>query len=120
MPYTPYSIEAAVIGWLQTNGYSAAQLMQDGRTGVFVTVERTGGGVENFVDYPELAVQVWADTPAQAEAAAQDIRLLFLIGAPPAGVHSFSVNSGAYPFFDPDTDRPRYQLTIGAACQLVE
>lgn len=114
----PFSIEQAVISWLVSKGYAAAQLMQAGVSGVFVTVERVGGGVVDFVDYPSLAVQVWADTSAQAEQAANQLRLLFMLEQPPAGVHSFEVES-LYPVFDPDTRRPTYQLTVNAVSQIV-
>lgn len=114
----PFSIEAAVISWLKSHGYEAAQLMQADRSGVFVTVERVGGGVVDFVDYPSLAVQVWADSNAQAEQAAEQLRLLLLIGQPPAGVYSFEVEA-VYNFPDPDTDKARYQLVVNAVSQLV-
>lgn len=115
-----FSIEAAAVAWLQTLGYDAAQMMQAEKTGVFVTVERTGGGVVNLVDYPELAFQVWADTNAEAEAAAQGLRLALLTGAPPDGVHSWQVNAGPYLFPDYEAERPRYQIVVDAACQLTE
>lgn len=115
-----YSPEAAFVEWLEARGYDAAQYMRDDAAGVFVTVERTGGGVYDYVDRPEFALQVWAPTSAQALQAATDLRTALLITAPPHGFSALEIDSGPYPFPDPDSRRARYQIAITAACILTE
>lgn len=114
-----FSIEEAVIAWLTGKNYAAAQLMQAGASGVFVTVERVGGGVEDLVDHPSLAIQVWGDTELQAKNAAEQLRVEILLEAPPTGVHSWTVDEGPYLYPDADTRKPRYQMTVDASSQLL-
>jgi len=114
-----YSIEEAVRNWLVGMGYNAYVRVPKNRPQRFVTVERTGGGVENMVDYPLVAVQTWAQTQAEAEEDAAAIRMVALVGNLPEGVHSMRVNAGPYKFYDEDSMQPRYQVVFDVACQLV-
>ena len=114
-----YSVEEAVRNWLVDMGYSAYVRVPKDRPQRFVTVERTGGGVENMVDYPLVAVQAWAQTQAEAEEDASAIRMVALMGELPEGVHSMRVNAGPYKFYDEDSMQPRYQVVFNVACQLV-
>ena len=114
-----YSIEEAVRNWLVDMGYDAYVRVPKDRPQKFVTVERTGGGVSNMVDYPMVAVQTWAQTQAEAEEDACAIRMVALVGEPPEGVHSMRVNAGPYKFYDEDSMQPRYQTVFDVACQLV-
>lgn len=114
-----YSIEEAVRNWLVDMGYDAYVRVPKNRPQRFVTVERTGGGVENMVDYPLVAVQTWAQTQAEAEEDASAIRMVALVGNLPEGVHSMRVNSGPYKFYDEESMMPRYQVLFNVACQLV-
>ena len=114
-----YSIEEAVRNWLVDMGYDAYVRVPKDRPQKFVTVERTGGGVANMVDYPMVAVQTWAQTQAEAEEDACAIRMVALVGEPPEGVHSMRVNAGPYKFYDEDSMQPRYQTVFDVACQLV-
>lgn len=114
-----YSIEEAVRNWLVGMGYDAYVRVPKNRPQRFVTVERTGGGVENMVDYPLVAVQTWAQTQAEAEEDASAIRMVALVGNLPEGVHSMRVNSGPYKFYDEESMTPRYQVLFNVACQLV-
>lgn len=114
-----YSIEEAVRNWLVDMGYAAYVRVPKDRPQRFVTVERTGGGVENMVDYPLVAVQTWAQTQAEAEEDASAIRMVALVGNLPEGVHSMRVNSGPYKFYDEESMQPRYQVLFNVACQLV-
>lgn len=114
-----YSIEEAVRNWLVDMGYSAYVRVPKDRPERFVTVERTGGGVENMVDYPLIAVQTWAQTQAEAEEDAKAIRMVALVGELPVGVHSMRVNAGPYKFYDEDSMQPRYQVLFSVTCQLV-
>ena len=114
-----YSIEEAVRNWLVDMGYAAYVRVPKDRPKRFVTVERTGGGVENMVDYPLVAVQTWAQTQAEAEEDASAIRMVALVGNLPEGVHSMRVNSGPYKFYDEESMQPRYQVVFDVVCQLV-
>lgn len=115
-----YSIEQALIEWLESNGFAAYAQVPKNRPTRFVTVERTGGGVEDLVDHPLVAVQTWAKTQAQAEEDAVDVRNLALTAARPVGVNSMRVNSGPYKFYDEDSMMPRYQTLFDVTCQIVE
>ena len=114
-----YSIEEAVRGWLVDMGYAAYVRVPKDRPQKFVTVERTGGGVADMVDYPMVAIQTWAQTQAEAEEDASAIRMVALVGELPEGVHSMRVNAGPYKFYDEDSMQPRYQVVFDVACQLV-
>ena len=114
-----YSIEEAMRDWLVDMGYEAYVRVPHDRPSRFVTVERTGGGVENMVDYPMMAVQTWAQTQAEAEEDASAIRMVALVGELPRGVHSMRVNAGPYKFYDEESMQPRYQVVFDVACQLV-
>lgn len=109
---TNYSVTEQFVTWLTALGYSASTYPAADSSGVFITVERTGGGVVDMVDRPQIAVQAWADTEAEAEAAATAIRNEILTSSRPRGVISVFVNSGPYPFWDEYTGRPRYQLVL--------
>ena len=114
-----FSVEEAVRDWLADLGYSAYVRVPKSRPSRFVTVERTGGSVENLVDYPTVAVQTWAQSAAEACGDGEAIRLAALTGPLPRGVHSMRVNSGPYKFYDEDSMQPRYQIAFDVACQLV-
>lgn len=114
-----YSIEESVRNWLVDMGYEAYVRVPKDRPSRFVTVERTGGGVADMVDYPLVAIQTWAETQAEAEQDANAIRMVALVGQLPVGVHSMRVNSGPYKFYDEDSMQPRYQTVFDVACQLV-
>ncbi|MBQ9003116.1 MAG: hypothetical protein IJ087_14795 [Eggerthellaceae bacterium] len=112
-----FSISEAMVGWLSSLGYRASTRVPGGASR-FVTVERVGGAASSMVDHPQMAVQAWAPTEAEAEEMANDIRLAAVTQPPPGGVHSLRVSAGPYPFYDESTRCPRYQLVLDAACQL--
>lgn len=114
-----YSVTEAFINWLIARGYNAYSYPP--ATGTeFVTVERTGGGVVDMVDRPSMAIQTWAQTEERAEAMIIDIKVALLTRTLPIGVHSVSINSGGYRFYDEDTRLPRFQLYLDAVSQLTE
>lgn len=115
---TDYSVIESFITWLASYGYAASTYPAATATPPFVTVERTGGGVTDMVDRPQIAIQAWAATEAEAEALANEIRKHVLIDGRPSGVHSAFVNSGPYPFWDDSTGLPRYQLVLDCTSQL--
>ena len=113
-----YSVTEAFVSWLSSLGYGASTYPPETGT-EFGTVERTGGGVEDMVDHPLIAIQAWAQTEAEAEEMANAIRYAALT-ARPEGVASIRVNAGPYPFWDESTRLPRYQLVLDCSCQLLE
>lgn len=114
------SIEQRFIEWLEKLGFDAFAQVPNPRPSEFVTVERTGGGVENYVDMPLMAIQAWAATQARAEEMALEIRAHALMGARPYGVSFIEVDSGPYKFYDEESMKPRYQLVLDCAAQLLE
>lgn len=79
----------------------------------FVTVERTGGGVETFRDLPTLAVQAWAGSRYLASEFAQQVRDEFILGHLKFHPNVARVTVGSiYNFPDPDSGHPRYQITL--------
>ena len=107
-----YSITEQFVTWLSSLGYDASTYPAADAQTPFVTVERVGGGVEDMIDRPQMAIQAWADTEAEAEAVATEIRNEILLNSRPDDVLSAFVNSGPYPFWDESTGRPRYQLVL--------
>lgn len=113
-----YSALESMVAWLAGLGYRASTIVPANAPAEFVTIERTGGGVDSYVDKPTFAIQVWAQTDARAEEMAGDIRFAALTAQPPRGFHSMRVNQGPYRFYDESTRSPRYQLVIDASAQL--
>lgn len=114
-----YSVTEEFIKWLSVFGYAAHAYPPKDET-EFVTVERTGGVVENMVDYPTIAIQTWAQTQERAEEMANEVRVACLTQKKPYGVHGISVNSGPYAFFDESTRLPRYQVVLDCAAYLTD
>ena len=108
----PYSITEQFVSWLTSLGYTASTYPPADAQTPFVTVERVGGGVVDMVDRPQIAIQAWADTEAEAEQIATEIRNAAILQPHPYGVCSVFVNTGAYPFWDESTGKPRYQLLL--------
>lgn len=109
---TAYSVTEEFVTWLASLGYTASTYPAADVTPPYVTVERVGGGVEDLVDRPQIAVQAWAATEAEAEALATDIRTEMLTSSRPYGVLSAFVDTGPYPFWDDSTGLPRYQIVF--------
>ena len=102
---------AALKKWL---GIPASSTVPKIRPRRFATVERTGGGYALGKDSPNLAVQVWAETEAEAYALALMAREILLnLRETCQSVCSCSVG-GIYSFFDPESRTPRYQLDFYA------
>lgn len=113
-----FSVTEAMVSWLASMGYPASTRPTADAPDEFVTVERTGGGVASMVDRTTMAVQCWGATEDAAEALAGEVRMRLLTEQPPPGIRSVRASAGPYPFFDPNTRRPRYQLVLDVACQL--
>lgn len=114
-----YSVTEAFIEWLGGLGFHASTFPPaDGAE--FVTVERTGGGVDSMADHPVMAVQAWAATEERAEAMASVIRGAALVGPWPYGVTALRVNSGPYRWYDEATRLPRYQVLFDTTCIVID
>lgn len=113
-----FSVTEALVAWLASMGYCASSRVPVPEPDEFVTVERVGGGVEDRIDRPSVALQCWARTDERAEALALEVRAKVLFCQPPPGVHSMSVDTGPYPHYDENTRRPRYQIVLDLACQI--
>jgi len=114
-----YSVTEAFVARLAQLGYAVSTRPpeQAPQGGEFVTVERVGGGVADWLDRPSMAVQCWAATEERAEEMANEVRLA-LLDNPPLGVLHLAVDSGPYPFWDEGTGLPRYQTTFNCTAQL--
>lgn len=77
----------------------------------FITLERTGGSQTRFLDYPQLAVQVWAENKLVASELAYQARqaTLGLITAPWVAAVT---PGGLYSFPDPESRQARHQFTL--------
>ncbi len=115
-----YSVTEEFVTWLLARGYSASTWPKADAPDEFVTVERTGGGTADMVDYPMVAIQAWAPTEARAEEMAVEIRNALMTQQRPRGIAKLNVNSGPYPFWDEDTRCPRYQLVLDCTAQLTD
>lgn len=113
-----YSVLAEFTEWLSEQWYVASSIVPESAPGNFVTIERTGGYVEDMLDHPTIAVQCWAATDADAEDMALELRNRLLTDLPPLGVSSIRIESGPYRFYDETTRCPRYQLTLDVTCRL--
>lgn len=113
-----YSVTEEFVRWLNGLDY-AASTYPPASGDSFVTVERTGGYVADLVDHPTVAIQTWAQTEADAEEMALEIRNEALLYSVPDGVHHIGVNAGPYPFWDESTRLPRYQLVLDVTCNLI-
>lgn len=95
-------------------GIPASSTVPEKRPARFATVERTGGGYALGKDSPNLAVQVWAETEAEAYALALMAREVLLgMRETCPSVCSCSIGD-IYSFFDPESRTSRYQLDFYA------
>ena len=110
-----YSVTEAFVNWLTGLGYNASTYPPKSGS-EFVTVERTGGSVEDVIDHPTIAIQTWAQTETRAEQMANEIRLSALYSLP-NGV-AWARADALYPFWDESTRLPRYQIVFDCTAQL--
>ncbi len=96
---------------LAADGIRAYGDVPSARPKTFVTVERLGGSVDQFVDRASLAVQAWESSRARAAALADR-----LVGVVESAVLLPEVAgaevSTLYNFPDPDSRQARYQLVV--------
>lgn len=115
-----YSVTEEVIVWLSGLGYAASTYPKKNPPTEFVTVERTGGTVDDMVDHPSIAIQTWARSEARAEEMAVAIRNEAVAHSLPRGFSKMDVNAGPYPFWDESTGMPRYQVLYDCTAQLTD
>lgn len=115
-----YSVLAAFTEWLDEQWYVSSSIVPESAPDSFVTIERTGGYVEDMLDHPNIAVQCWAATDADAEDMALELRNRLLTDPRPLGVSSIRIESGPYRFYDEYTRCPRYQIVLDVTCQLTD
>lgn len=95
-------------------GVPSSSIVPADRPQRFTTVERTGGGYSLCRDAPNLAVQCWAESEAEAYTLALMAReVLTNMRETCPNVCSCSVD-GIYSFPDPDSRCYRYQLDFTA------
>lgn len=89
-------------------GVWAGAEVPEPRPKTFITVERTGGGAQDRLDHPELAVQSWAQTNLEAHELARRADALMLdlpLATEVMGVTRTTLTD--WP--DPDSRSARYQ-----------
>lgn len=114
-----FSITAALAAWLPDKvGVPCYGQVPADRPERFCDVARTGGGADNLIDRPVVAVRCWAGSPYEAEALALEVRraVLTSIGEIPE-VHGASLNSGPYPSTE-STRQPSSQAVFDISSEL--
>lgn len=110
-------IESKMISWLNARELSA-EAMSSAPAGRSphrcVTVERTGGPSDGFIDHPTVAVQSWAATKAEAEALALEVDRV-LVGGFADGVEIVSITRSGLAWFPTTKKEPRYQALYSIA-----
>lgn len=114
--------EAVVIGYLATalaaSAFSAATVtnVKPARSSLpLVLVRRAGGVAEEVFDRALVALQLWAATEESAADLTKLVRdLLRLMPTSVANVTRVAEFSGPIPVPDPDSNTPRYLLTVEA------
>lgn len=113
--------ERIVIDYLDTVlGAPVSLTVPNPRPDEFVTVQRVGGPRLNVVaDNATLAIEAWADSPTAAKTvlAVARAHLNALGGQTVGGVPIYRVTEVGGPSYlpDPDSEQPRYALTIQVA-----
>lgn len=112
------SLEVALIQAFNVNntlkavGLQAYLNVPVNRPARFITVERVGGGVRDFVGRASLAIQVWAKTRLEASELAETVSNVITTEIPHIGWIAHARVENLYNFPDPDSDLARYQLTV--------
>lgn len=113
-----FSVIEAMVGWVASMGYRASTRVPKDPPDVFVTVERTNDDAAGMHGAASVAIRVWAPTDAEAEEAANALRLAMLCGSPPRGVHSVRSQGGRLLYYDEATRRATDQFVLSVAYQL--
>lgn len=106
------NVEALAVDYF--NGVGALEAFMDvpeDRPAEFLTVERVGGPEGRVLGSPMFAVQVWAEVRWRAAELADGVAVLARGMEVLPWVGRASVSS-VVNFPDPDSDSPRYQITV--------
>ena len=113
-----FSIIAALVEWLPDQvGVPCYAQVPDPRPDSFCDVSRTGGGADNMIDRPVIAVRCWAQSAYQAETLALAVRdaVIERAGTIPH-VHGASVNSAPYDSTE-SSRQPSWQVVFDFATE---
>jgi hypothetical protein len=115
-----FDVVAALVEWLPGKlGVPAYSKVPAPRPSRFVTVTRTGGEAEKFLDRPTLAVQTWGESDLDAATLALTTRNALSRAAELEIPQICSCKVEAiYDFPDPDSSQSRQQLTVRATTRL--
>lgn len=114
-----FDIEQALIEWLPGKvGVPCLAEVPAERPREFVTVERTSGEASLGVDRPNLAVQAWAMTAAEASELALRVRDALILDSWQINEVCRCTVSSIYRFPDPDSRMSRYQLDVSATTRM--
>lgn len=110
-----FDMEQALVEWLPGKvGAPCFAEVPGERPGMFVTVERTGGESSLGVDRPNLAVQAWGTTSAEASGLAMAVRDALVLGSWEIPEVCRCSVASIYRYPDPDSRQSRYQLDVEA------
>lgn len=102
-------IESYLIEWINALALGVEAFPYKPDANRCITVERTGGSDDGFIDHPMVAIQCWGETFADAEKLARALNSRVMAElADGRKVTSCSCNSLAR--FPGEKDEPRYQL----------
>ena len=113
-----YSVERATIQWLRALGHDARFWVPRDRPDGLVTVQRTGGAVENLVDHPQVTLTFWGDSAEEESDRAVAVRKALLTTRPPAGVRKVPSVTGPVWYPDPETRLPCYELVFECSARI--
>lgn len=113
-----YSVERAFIDWLRATGVDARFWVPRDRPEGLVTVQRTGGEVENMVDHPQVTMTFWGTSAEEESDLALSVRTYLLGGSRPAGVRKVSQVTGPLWYPDPETRLPCYELVVDCTANI--
>lgn len=104
------NIEGHLIGWLNGRRLSAAACPHrpEHPPSRLVTVERTGGVSDGFIDRPMVAVQSWAPTRCEAEELAREVDRAIMEGLADGREVTSCTRSGLS-YHPGEKGEPRYQ-----------
>ena len=111
------NVEKALIKLLKQRNYDAYADVPNPMPSKFVTVERTGGGSNDQIDRPLIAVQCWASGRTEAADMADAVRKDLEAMTGTGGFGAVTVQT-MYNWPDPLSRKARYQLTVDATAHV--
>lgn len=106
------NIETRIIAYLNERGFQTYANVPVTRPERFLTVERTGGGIDNYViDRPTVAIQAWGKKRLDASELAYSVKDAMVQMASEKDICKVSINT-IYNFPDLESGSARYQLVV--------